>query len=74
MRFVQIIDKKKGLEIKPVVRGSGSNILIMFIVDTVSECTECILTTTNDNLSVTLSIPAILTEWVRVSEVMKSEL
>ena len=61
MVFVQIIDKKKGLEIKPVVRGSGSIILIMLIVDTLSECTECILTT-NDNLSFTLLIPAILTK------------
>ena len=63
MVFVQIIDKKKGLEIKPVVRGSGSNILIMLIVDTLSECTECILTT-NDNLSFTFSIPAILTKTI----------
>ena len=61
MRFVQIIAKKKGLEMTPVVRGSGSNILIMLIVDALSECPEYILTT-NDNLSVTLSFPAILTE------------
>ena len=62
---------------KPVVRGSGSNILIMLIVDTLSECSECILTT-NDNLSVTLSFPAILTEiiWMVffVSEVRRVNL
>ena len=58
MRFVQIIAKKKGLETKPVVRGSGSNTLIMLRVDTLSECPECILTL-NDNLSFRLWLQAI---------------